>query len=325
MKDAETHPELKDYTSDPTEFLSADNEYRDAYRQLFRDSLENIKSALCAAPSFIAAIKAAIPRSELRAVLTPFQKRLLNEGVVEMCVDKKGRLLAVLRNTKNGQWAGHIELKDVLTTPDLLNALTNFTMQMQLAQMVDTLENIHKEISDLCRGQENDRLAEAYACRQNLLTALHIKNNGLRKQALLNVAQQSEAARQKLMLSQKDSLDFIENQPDDFIGKLTSHISSAKIEEQMDKLYIGLNAINTASMSAVIAYQELGEPEAAAEVLKAYSHYLSVSYARPKMIECLDLNSERTDSFWSKTLSDVQTNINSLPLPNKTRLLKGEL
>ena len=325
MKDAETHPELKDYTSDPAEFLSADNEYRDAYCQLFRDSLENIKSALCAAPSFIAAIKAAIPRSELRAVLTPLQKRLLNAGAVEMCVDKKGRLLAVLRNTKNGQWAGHIELKDVLTTPDLLNALTNFTMQMQLAQMVDTLENIRKEISDLCRGQENDRLAEAYACRQNLLTALHIKNSGLRKQALLNVAQQSETARQKLMLSQKDSLDFIENQPDDFIGKLMSHTSSAKIEEQMDKLYIGLSAINTASMSAVIAYQELGEPEAAAEVLEAYSHYLSVSYARPRMIECLDLNSEHTDSFWSKTLSDVQTNINSLPLPNKTRLLKGEL
>ncbi len=324
MNDTEYSPEQDGYVSDPTEYLSADNEYRNFFARKLNIDLDRIKSMLLTAPSFVAAVKASIPRRELRAVLTPFQKNRLRERAVEMCVDKKGRLLAVLRNTQNGQWAGHIELKEVLTTPDLSDALTNYAMQMQLAQITEQLQEIQKTVKEILRGQENDRLAEAYACRQNLLTAATISNPALKYQALIHLAQSSETARQKLMLSQKETLAFIENQPEDLIGKILKGASPAKIEEAMDKLCIGLDALNLVSTTEAIAYMEMDEPEAAARSLTVYSEYLSNSYAKPKMVELLDLNTGRPDSYWSEKLNGIRENIASLPCYDIISLPKGE-
>lgn len=324
MKDTEYSPELDGYVSDPAEYLSADNEYRNFFAKKLSVDLDRIKSMLLTAPSFVAAVKASIPMSALRPVLSLSQKKLLDKGAVKLCFDKNGRLLAMIRDVKNGQWAGHIELKEIQVTPDLANALTNFSMQIQMAQIVGQLQEIMQAVRDILRGQENDRLAEAYACRQNLLTALAITDPGLKYQALIHIAQTSEAARQKLMLSQKDTLDFIENQPEDLIGKILKGASPTKIEEAMDKLCVGLDAINSASITEVMAYLEMNEPEAAARSLTVYSEYLDTSYARSKMVELLDLNAGLPGSYWSEKLNAIKGNIISLPCSNMLDLLKGE-
>lgn len=324
MNDTEFSPELDGYASDPAEYLSADNEYRNFFARKLSMNLDRIKSMLLTAPSFIAAVKASIPMSALRPVLSLPQKIRLDKGSVKLCFDKNGRLLAMIRNTKNGQWAGHIELKEVQLNPDLTNALTSFAMQLQMAQIVGLLQEITQTMRNVLRGQENDRLAEAYACRQNLLTAAMITEPGLKYQALIHIAQSSEAARQKLMLSQKDTLDFIEKQPEDLIGKILKGASPAKIEEAINKLCVGLDAINSASITEAVAYLEMNEPEAAARSLTVYSQYLDASYARPKMVELLDLNTGQPNSYWSEKLNGIKENIISLPCSDTVDLLKGE-
>lgn len=324
MKDTEYNPELDGYVSDPAEYLSADNEYRNFFAKKLSIDLDRIKSMLLTAPSFVAAVKASIPRSELRAILSPLQRKGLDNGSLKLFTTKDGKILAELWNPRTKQFAGHLELEKVQVTPNLANALTNFAMQMQMAQILEQLGEITQAMRDILRGQENDRLAEAYACRQNLLTALMITEPWLKYQALLHIAQSSEAARQKLMLSQKDTLDFIENQPEDLIGKILKGASPTKIEEAMDKLCVGLDAINSASITEAMTYLEMNEPEAAARSLTVYSEYLSNSYARPKMVELLDLNAGLPGSYWSEKLNGIKGNIISLPCSNTVDLLKGE-
>lgn len=324
MNDTEYSPEQDGYVSDPTEYLSADNEYRNCFAKKLSADLEHIKSMLLTAPSFILAVKAAIPKTELRVMLSPLQKKLLDNGSLELLTTKDGKILAELWNPKTKQFAGHLELEKVQLNPDIMNALTNYAMQMQLAQITEQLQEIQKTVKEILRGQENDRLAEAYACRQNLLTAVTISNPALKYQVLMHVAQSSETARQKLMLSQKETLAFIENQPEDLIGKILKGASPTKIEEAMDKLYIGLDAINAVSTTEAMAYMEMDEPEAAARSLTVYSEYLSNSYARQKMIGLLDLNTGRPDSYWSEKLNGIRENIASLPCYDVVSLPKGE-
>lgn len=313
MKETELPPELNGYTADPTEYLSADNEYRSIYSRMFSESLDRIKAALCAAPAFISAVKASLPRSELRAVLTPFQNRLLDERTVKMCVDKKGRLLALLRNAKNGQWAGHIELKEVMTTPDLLNAITDFSMQMQLAQISEQLHNIQKNIDDIRKGQHNDRIGEANACRQSLITAMYVSSPELRYQALISIAQNCETARQKIILDQKDILQLIDSQPEGFIGKLLNGISVEELDKKLDFLYDGINAVNIVSITEALAYSELGETEAAVRSLSVYNSFFHDTFMNPGLIHRLDMLSKHDDGFWTKTVEQLEKHIKALP------------
>lgn len=324
MKNAKHWSEVEEYVADPAEYLSSDNEYRNCFAKKLTADLEHIKSMLLTAPSFILAVKAAIPKTELRVMLSPLQKKRLDNGSLKLLTTKDGKILAELWNPKTKQFAGHLELEKVQLNPDIMNALTNYAMQMQLAQITEQLQEIQKTVKEILRGQENDRLAEAYACRQNLLTVVMISDSALKYQSLIHIAQSSETARQKLMLSQKETLAFIENQPDDLIGKIVKGSSPAKIEDAMNKLYIGLDAINAVSMAEAVAYQEMDEPEAAVESLRVYSEYLLSSYARPHMVELLDLNTGRTDSYWSNILSNIETQISSIPNHDGIKLLKGE-
>ncbi len=324
MKDTNYQPEAEGYAADPAEYLSGDNEYRNCFARKLNADLEHIKSMLLTAPSFIAAVKSCIPKTELRVMLSPLQKKLLDNGTLKLFTRKDGKIIAELWNTKTKQFAGHLELEKVQLAPDIMNALTNFAMQMQMAQISGQLQDIQRAVKEILRGQENDRLAEACACRQNLLTAVTISDPSLKYQALIHIAQSSETARQKLMLSQKETLAFIENQPEDLIGKFLKGASPAKIEEAMDKLCVGLDAINSVSTTEAMAYMEMNEPEAAVRSLTVYSEYLSNSYARPKMIELLDLNTGRPDSYWSEKLNGIRENIASLPCSDIVSLPKGD-
>ena len=61
--------------------------------------------------------------------------------------------------------------------------MTNFSMQMQMAQIAQQIQVVQSAVEDVRRGQEFDRLATAYSCQQKLLQALEIKNPSLKEHA----------------------------------------------------------------------------------------------------------------------------------------------
>lgn len=277
-------------------------------------NLKNIEQMLYSAPAFVNLLKSMIPKEELMAVLTDEQKAKIAEGALKIMTRKDdGALLATLVDSK-GKVRFHIPLKEIKGFPELSNALTSYAMQMQLVQIIEQIQTVQQAIEDVRKGQENDRLATAYSCKQKLLQAMVIKNPQLKTMALLRIISDAEDSRNLLMQSQNSNIAFIQNQPESFFGKLISGAEPEKINSIMNEIRENLCAVNMVSLAEVIAYQQLDEFEAAQISLQYYADYIKQTYLNKKgLVERLDMLDPSPQKYWSQTLPSIEKNIKALP------------
>lgn len=277
-------------------------------------NLKNIEQMLYSAPAFINLLKSMIPKEELMAVLTDEQKAKIAEGALKIMTRKDdGALLATLVDSK-GKVRFHIPLKEIKGFPELSNALTSYAMQMQLVQIIEQIKTVQQAIEDVRKGQENDRLATAYSCKQKLLQAMVIKNPQLKTMALLRIISDAEDSRNLLMQSQNANITFIQNQPESFFGKLISGAEPEKINLTINEIRENLCAVNMVSLAEVIAYQQLDEFEAAQISLQYYADYIKQTYLNKKgLVERLDMLDPSPQKYWSQTLPSIEKNIKALP------------
>ena len=277
-------------------------------------NLKNIEQMLYSAPAFVNLLKSMIPKEELMAVLTDEQKAKIAEGALKIMTRKDdGALLATLVDSK-GKVRFHIPLKEIKGFPELSNALTSYAMQMQLVQIIEQIQTVQQAIEDVRKGQENDRLATAYSCKQKLLQAMVIKNPQLKTMALLRIISDAEDSRNLLMQSQNANIAFIQNQPESFFGKLISGAEPEKINLTINEIRENLCAVNLVSLAEVIAYQQLDEFEAAQISLQYYADYIKQTYLNKKgLVERLDMLDPSPQKYWSQTLPSIEKNIKALP------------
>lgn len=178
-------------------------------------------------------------------------------------------------------------------------------------------------VEEVRMGQEYDRLATAYSCQQKLLQAMEIKNPELKAMALMQLASSAEDSRNLLMLSQKTNVEFITSQPENFFQKILSGASADKINGRMSEIRESLCAVNMVSFAEAMAYQELGEHEAARKSLTYYAGFIEDTYVSvPGLVERLDMIDPSPENYWSKTLPDISEKIKALPCAADTKLLE---
>ncbi len=282
--------------------------------QSAKAAFSKIEQLLYSAPALINAVKASIPDVRLQAVLTDEQNAQLARGTLKLMTKKNGTLMANIINPKTKQVVSTISLEKVNLSPELTQAMTSYATQMQMAQIAEQIQLVQVAIEEVRQGQEFDRLAMAYSCQQKLLQAMQIRNLQIRTQALLMIAFDAEDSRNLLMQSQKSNVSFIKEQPETFWGKLISGSKPEKIGSRMDEIRESLCAVNMVSLSAAMAYQELGEPDAARESLQYYAGFIRSTYLdKPGFVDRLDLLDESPKSYWSKTIPDIEGKIRALP------------
>ena len=132
-----------------------------------------------------------------------------------------------------------------------------------MAQISEEIQLIQAAVEEVRQGLEYDRLATAYSCQQKLLQAMVIKNQDLKSMALLRVVLDAEDSRNLLMQSQNVNLTFIKKSARLIFKKLISGAAPEKINSRMNEIRESLYAVNMVSLSQAIAYQEMGEIEAA--------------------------------------------------------------
>ena len=230
-------------------------------------TLSSIEKMLYSAPNFVNLIKSSVPKETFQAVLTDEQNRKLAEGSLKLMTRKDGSLMANLVNPKTKKIVSTISLEKTNITPDISQAMTNYATQMQIAQIAEQIQLIQISVEEVRKGQEYDRLASAYSCKQKLLQAMVIKNQKLKELALMRIANDSEDSRNLLMLSQNVSLDFIKNQPESFWGKILPASSPDKMDDRIKEIRENLYAVNMVSFVEAMAYFEMGEAEAAQQSL----------------------------------------------------------
>ena len=288
-------------------------------------SLSNIEKMLYSTPAFINLIKSSVPKETFQAVLTDEQNRELVQGTLKLMTRKDGSLMANLVNPKTRKIVSAISLEKINLTPEISQAMTNYTTQMQLAKIAEQIQLIQISVEEVRKGQEYDRLASAYSCKQKFLQAMVIRNPKLKELALLSVANDSEDSRNLLMLSQNVSLEFIKNQPESFWGKLLPTSSPDKMDDRINEVRENLYAVNLVSFVEAMSYFEMGEAEAAQESLQYYAQYIQKTYLDIEgLVERLDMLDPSPENYWSKTLPDINKRIMELPFNVEEKMLEGE-
>lgn len=287
-----------------------------------QEAFSKIEKALYTAPAFINAVKAAIPDVTLQAVLTDDQKQQIAKGALKLMTKKDGSLMANLINPETKKIVATIPLKSVQMAPQMTQAMTSFSAQMQMAQIAEQIQVVQLAVEEVRMGQEYDRLATAYSCQQKLLQAMEIKDPQLKAMALMQLASDAEDSRNLLMLSQRSNVEFIMNQPEGIIQKILLGSSPEKINGRMSEIRQSLCAVNMVSFVEAMAYQELGEHEAARKSLTYYAGFIEDTYVSvPGLVERLDLIDPAPENYWSKTLPDISKKIQALPsAPDSKRL-----
>lgn len=277
-------------------------------------TLNKIEKMLYSTPAFINVVKASIPDEIYQAVFTDEQKSQIAQGALKLMSKKDGSLMANLINTETKKIVAAVPIKAVKVTPEISQAITSYSTQMQMAQISEEIQLIQAAVEEVRQGLEYDRLATAYSCQQKLLQAMVIKNQDLKSMALLRVVLDAEDSRNLLMQSQNVNLTFIKNQPDSFFKKLISGAAPEKINSRMNEIRESLYAVNMVSLSQAIAYQEMGEIEAAQQSLQYYAEYIQKTYLRTKgLVQRLDSIDPSPENYWSKTLPEIERKIKELP------------
>lgn len=317
--------DASEYNSDLTEHFNQMPEVAKPILRTAQETFKRIEQMLYMAPSVLNAIKAAVPDVTLQAVLTDDQKQKIAKGALKLMTKKDGSLMANLVNPETKKIVATIPLKSVQMAPEMTQAMTSFSNSMQMAQIAEQIQVVQLAIEEVRQGQEYDRLATAYSCQQKLLQAMEIRNPELRTTALLQLAASAEDSRNLLMLSQKTNVAFIKDQPETFIGKFISGATPEKIDARMNEVRESLCAVNMVSLAEAMAYQEMGENEAARKSLTYYAGFLKETYLSvPGLVERLDLIDPAPENYWSKTLPAIEKKINALPCVEETKLLESD-
>ncbi len=271
-----------------------------------KDNSSKIKRLLCSSPAFIDTLKSAIPSDIYQAVFTNEQKLMLTEGSIELMTSKNGGLIASLIDPKTRKIISNVNLEKIKLTPELNTAITNLSAQTQMAQIAQDIQYVQLAVEEVRKGQENDRLAIAYSCKQKLLQAMAIENPQIRQLALMNLTASAEDSRNKLMLSQIENVEFLKKQPANFWGKLLNSKKEQEKDRRINELRESMNALNMVSLTEAISYQELGEQIAANIALDYYCGYLNKMYISDReFLERLDSLNPSPKRYWSTKLPDI--------------------
>lgn len=151
---------------------------------------------------------------------------------------------------------------------------------------------------------------------------MRFQNPELRSAALLRIAMDAEDSRNLLMQSQKANVDFIKEQPESSWEKIFSGANSKKISSRMSEIRDSLYAVNIVSLVEAMAYQEIGETEAAQQSLKYYGEHLHTTFLdKNGFVERLDQIDDSPENYWSKTLPDIEQKIMALPSVERIKCL----
>ncbi len=317
--------DTSDYSTDIERYFDSVPEVAKSLLKSAKLTLCKIENMLYSAPAFINVVKANIPQETLQAILTDDQKFQITKGTLKLMTKKDGSIIATLVDPKTNKIVSTVPLKRVKITPEISQVMSNYATQMQLAQIAEQIKIIQVAVEEVRQGQEYDRLATAYSCQQKLLQAMAIKNPELKNNALLRIALDAEDSRNLLMQSQNANLAFIKNQPEGVWGKFVSGATPEKVNSRINEIRESLCAVNMVSLAEAIAYQEMGETEAARLSFKYYADYIQKSYLETKgLLERLDLIDPSPENYWTNTLPKIEQKIKALPFNAEQKLLGEE-
>jgi hypothetical protein len=202
---------------------------------------------------------------------------------------------------RQGKIVHWVRLAQQECTPQLLGALNNFTLQVQVGEIIQQLQALNERLKAIERGQRDNRIAMALGAKQKLIEALAIHNSNLRNALLIEAVSSANTARAQLMESMKTD-----------VRVILSRAPGSKTET-MNEVRRSFTYINMATGIIATAYSVLGEPLARAASLKAYQHFLNTivlkQVGKDSLLQRLNSWDSVADDMWIKEPTVLNRNL----------------
>lgn len=255
--------------------------------------------------------------------------KAIDKGAVKLDCKKTGEIFAQIREA-SGHYGNKLPIKKELIAAGIDpfsvgNALQMKAIEHQLNDMMDTLEDIGQDVSEVIQGQQNDRIG-LYNSGLNLyLESRNIQNQEFRMlvaaQALKSLSDGNEQILQEL---RSDANYLLEGKYKQKKGR-----SAEEIQDRMMNINRCFDVIHRSYLLKAGIYYERGELQAMLSTMDEYGKFLQreIVPVAPQLAEF-----DRTDTLlqggkWEKRammLTDVAAIKNQLASTNVYYLGAGE-
>lgn len=272
----------------------------------------DLKRIAYGTPEFITLVKSCVPDEVFMAVLTDEQKQKIADGVLEFATKKSdGSIVAILRDPKTKKFVSQVPLDVKKLTPELNTAISNLSMQLQMADIMKSLEKIQSSIDNVLTDLKDDRLALSDSNKAKFMQCMRIKNTQLQTNALLRIIMDAEDTRNRIMKDLSREIKFIQEQPENLFAKIIKGASTNELDSRIQSIRINISAINQLSCIEAMCYHTLEEDSAMLESVNYYSQYLASNFT-PSIVGRLHSYDVNSDDYWLSEFPKVSKKLYKL-------------
>lgn len=208
---------------------------------------------------------------EYVANLSDYVQEKLTSGEWKFNTQKStGETLATLVDTQTGRIQSQVKL-DERIVKELGNLPELAAIQSQIATISEQIEDLNHLVQRVEQGQYNDRYAGFFSARQQIIEALVLKDDKLRRELLSSAIKTTNDTIGCLLLAiRQDALDFVDVK--------TKNKDARRIETH---LQTSLSYLNSCVQLNLVSYTALCEDKALIGVLLNYQNFLSQIFLMP--------------------------------------------
>jgi hypothetical protein len=260
-------------------------------------------------PAFLDSVKKLSEGKTYQAFFPPEVWQRIKNGSAKLDKKDNGLFGALIRDVETGQVTDHVILREV--SPDFLSSLNQLAIQQTLANIVQRLEIIDENITDILQGQVNDRIAEIESGIHLYEQAVAASDPVIRRELMISGIQNLNDGRNKLIKS--TDVSFIDKMPRNRLSMFFSKYwlgnnVTEYVHSKSELIWKAAHAIVKASRYLVFAYSDLNEPDSLRVSLKQVES--EVKFFQDKLGEIVNWLSPTSD--WRESLTAISQGV----LPN---------
>ncbi|MEF2559932.1 MAG: zinc ribbon domain-containing protein [Eggerthellaceae bacterium] len=242
----------------------------------FLANWDRLKVAL---PSIANAIKEMAEKEHiLAAKMDPYIRKLIDQGVLELQLDKHGEKMAILKFAGKKEWVQQLRLEDIELSPNVTQSLNHLTDIAMMTQILQEIEYVSRSIRRIHVELQDDRVALAESAWDRLIQARRMEDARLRESAIMGALQTATEAKRTLMRGFSRSQKFIEeNSGKNYVQMLAEIGAKEDLETMAADAIQDLIGITNAVRVECEGYNMLGEYQAAEECLGVFRSFIKTN------------------------------------------------
>lgn len=255
-------------------------------------------------------------------------KDKIEKGILKLDTSKNGEVYAQLRQS-SGQYGKKLSITKELEDKGYSVKEVEMAMQMKaiqdiLIQIAEMLGDIGEHVTDILKGQQNDRAGLYYSGLNMYLESRTIDDDALKKQVIAQAIKSfNDSCSQMIQQIATDIQYLVYKKYDREKGK-----RQEKIDEKIRNINMSFDIIYRSSFMKAALYNEIGEVRAMLTSCEEYGRFIEkLIIPNSAMLTEMDKNDNKLDvTLWEKRAKSlVKCNeVKSLLNNNKVYLLDIE-